>query len=492
MDFSEWAGRVSQATNASLAGSRVWVGPDAARGELRRRLLLQMAEWGLTPADSPQEADWVFPRLPDETPRDAAEAIRRAERGMPVTSALADELAASGALEGVRVGLSLIVEPKTAVLATRLRAAGAEVGVYCHAHECDQGVADELARRGLVMEADASWTPAQERAGALALLDRLRPQVIVDDGANISRLLVMERPGLVGGLLGVCEETTSGVRAFAAMERSGELPFPVMDVNDVSLKRDFDNRHGTGETCVTTCQAILGWDALDGARVAVVGFGPVGEGFARRARALGARVRVVDHDPRAALRAAFAGFETPTAPEALASADLVVSATGVRHTLGLAELALLPDGAAVAVIGGIANEVALDDALAGGATLAPGGVEGLSLLALPGGPTLRLLASGDGVNYAAGPGNPIEVMDLSFAVQLAAVGHLLAHARELPHALVRLPEGTDRHLASLALAARGRADTDDATADVPDWRRTRFADAARPAHPSSREGGFPS
>lgn len=478
MDFAEWAGRLSQATNASLAGASVWVPEGAAMPGGRAELALRMAAWGLRPATSREAATFVFPELPQGEPADAAGRIARAEAGMPVTRALARELAASGELRDVRVGAALIVEPKTAVLLMRLAEAGAQVGVYCHAHECDQAVADELARRGFLVEGDASWTPAQERAGALALLDRLRPQVLIDDGANVARLLVQERPSLVAGLLGVCEETTSGIRAFRAMGEAGELPFPVVDVNDSALKTAFDNRHGTGETCVTTCQRLLGWDAFDGARVAVVGFGPVGEGFARRARALGARVAVVDTDPRAALRAAFAGFDVRTLPEALAACDLAVSATGVRHTLRADDLRLLPDGAAVAVIGGIANEVDLDELAAAGVVPQRAGVPGVSALSLPGGPTLRLLAAGDGVNYAVGPGNPIEVMDLSFAVQLSAVAHLLAHACGLPNAVVPLPAEADRRVAALALAARGLAATDDRTPEVPDWRRTRFADTA--------------
>jgi hypothetical protein len=266
-------------------------------------------------------------------------------------------------------------------------------------------------------------------------MDRIRPDVVIDDGANFSRLMVMERPSLAARLVGVAEETTSGVRAFAAMQQEGELPFPVVAVNDSRLKTGFDNRHGTGETCAATTMSLVGpsfFSAAGGARVTVVGFGPVGEGFARRVRALGARVTVAEADPVRALEASFAGFAVAPLDSALPATDMAVSATGVRHTLPADALRLLPDGATVAVIGGIANEVALDQVLSQGGTLRPGEKTGVSWLDVPQGPTLRLLASGDGVNYAAGPGNPIEIMDLSFAVQLAAVEHLLRHAGSLP------------------------------------------------------------
>ena len=480
--FAHWACAWAQATNSSLAGSRVLVdAQDLARGG--GALALRMAEWGLVPTHDAAQADFIYPDLPKRQDLTAADAWARAERGMPVSAELARRIAAEGLLRGVHIALSLIVEPKTAVLVERLAAAGATVGVYCHAHECDQAIANQIRARGYAIEADAAWTPAQEREGSLRLMDRIRPDVVIDDGGNFSRLMVMERPTLAARLVGVAEETTSGVRAFTAMQQEGELPFPVVAVNDSRLKTGFDNRHGTGETCAATTMSLVGpsfFSAAGGARVTVVGFGPVGEGFARRVRALGARVTVAEADPVRALEASFAGFAVAPLDRALPTTDMVVSATGVRHTLPADALRLLPDGATVAVIGGIANEVALDQVLSQGGTLRPGEKTGVSWLDVPQGPTLRLLASGDGVNYAAGPGNPIEIMDLSFAVQLAAVEHLLRHAGSLPAEVLRLGPEVDRRIASIALEARGiRTESAPSTPTfVPDWRVTRYADTA--------------
>ena len=480
--FAHWACAWAQATNSSLAGSRVLVdAQDLARGG--EALALRMAEWGLVPTNDAARADSTYPDLPKRQDLTAADAWARAERGMPVSAELARRIAAEGLLRGVHIALSLIVEPKTAVLVERLAAAGATVGVYCHAHECDQAIANQIRARGYAIEADAAWTPAQEREGSLRLMDRIRPDVVIDDGANFSRLMVMERPTLAARLVGVAEETTSGVRAFTAMQQEGELPFPVVAVNDSRLKTGFDNRHGTGETCAATTMSLVGpsfFSAAGGARVTVVGFGPVGEGFARRVRALGARVTVAEADPVRALEASFAGFAVAPLDSALPATDMAVSATGVRHTLPADALRLLPDGATVAVIGGIANEVALDQVLSQGGTLRPGEKTGVSWLDVPQGPTLRLLASGDGVNYAAGPGNPIEIMDLSFAVQLAAVEHLLRHAGSLPAEVLRLGPEVDRRIASIALEARGiRTESAPSTPTfVPDWRVTRYADTA--------------
>jgi len=470
---------ISQETNASLAGSRVFVPQDVCDGCERELLLARLGEWGFIPVDMPEKADFVYPDMPKAHALTGAQAWNRAEKGMPVSAGLARDLAQGGVLKGVRIACSLIVEPKTAVLVERLAAGGAEVGVYCHAHECDQRLADEIAARGYAIEANASWTAAEENAGALRLLDELRPNVIIDDGANIARLLVMERPKLLPELVGVAEETTSGVRAFQAMADSKELPFPVVAVNDSLLKTRFDNRHGTGETCVTTTMRLLGPNVFAHARVCVIGYGPVGEGFARRVRALGARVTIVDTNPTVALQALFAGFDVHTSEEALPLCDMVVSATGVRHTIGLEGLRLMREGAAVVVIGGIANEVALDEVSAAGGALVPSAdAPGISGLKVPGGPTLRLLADGDGVNYAAGPGNPIQIMDFSFAVQLCAVDYLLQNRGQLPNDVLRLDGETDRRIAALACEARGvriPPQTSPAVA-VPDWRCTRYTD----------------
>lgn len=468
MDFATWLEKVSQQTNRSLAGARIWIEDGAAAPSAAA-----LGAWGLVPAASAEEADLCYPALPEMYGESAAEALDDAARHMPVSAYLAEELRREGSLQGLRIGLSLIVEPKTAVLARRLRQAGAKVGIYCHAHECHEATAQELKREGFLVEADPSWTPAEEKEGSLRLLDALLPQIVVDDGANISRLMVMERPGLLPGFIGVSEETTSGVRAFAAMECAGELPFPVMAVNDSALKTSFDNRHGTGETCVTTMQKLLGPRCFEGKKVALFGFGPVGQGFAERARSLGALVTIVERDPRAGLQALYAGFAVAPAAEALPASDIVVSATGVRHTLTEALLELCPEHSIISVIGGISLEVALDEVRAHGGSWGKGDV---APLVLPSGKRLCLLAEGNGINYTAGPGNPQEIMDLSFAVQLAAVARLAREGKELPHRVMRLSGSDDRHLAHLALASKGIFLDEEEGPLVADWRQTRYED----------------
>lgn len=472
MEFAEWVAKLSRRSNRSLAGARVFIPAAELTAELRATFFA----WGMRPVHQAFEADFVWGKLPKSQELSGAQAMERAARYMPTTRALTDGLLDTGNLAGVRIAVCLVLEPKTSVLLQELKRAGAEVGVFAPAAEVDQRVADELARRGVMVEANAQWSPQQEHAGALRLLDRLQPQLLVDDGGSFARLCAQERPDISAQLIGVAEETTSGVRAFAAMEAAHALPWPVVAVNDSRLKTCFDNRQGTGETCVTTMQHLLGWDCFADKRVVVVGYGPVGEGFAQRARALGACVCIVERDPAVALRACFDGYKVANLADAGATADMVVSATGVRHTISVADMKLLPEGTVLAVIGGIAHELALDELPA--PALRPTKRHEVCELVLPGGPTLRLLANGDGVNYTAGGGNPIEIMDLSLAVQVAAVDYLLDHQGKLPSKVLRLEKDIERSIALLALDARGVSlrDMEQLGGDVPDWHVTRFSD----------------
>ena len=498
--FGEWAAAVSQRTNWSLAGRRITLPPatqhdaDAAdSGRAWRQFRSEAAQWGMiasdadahatdspdactpTDGDAPLEPRCPVTQLFDSRHAAGVAAMDYAQEHMPVTAALLKTLTGETDLDGVRIAVCLILEPKTAVLLRLLQAAGATVGVYCEPESTDQRVADQLRREGIMVQADAGWTAEQAHQGALRLLDEIRPQIIIDDGASFARLAALERPQLLDDLVGVSEETTSGVRAFEAMRDAGALTFPVIAVNDSILKTGFDNAHGTGETCVTTMQDILGARAFDGARVTVVGYGPVGRGFAMRIRALGAQVTICDTDPVAALRAVFDGFVATDIDEALPQSDIVVSATGVRHTIALEHLRRMRQGAALAVIGGIANEIALDDI--------PDfhGEPGTRIrdLAVPEGPVIRLLAEGDGVNYTAGGGNPIEIMDLSFAVQVSAVDYLWRTRGTLAPGLHRLDADADRRIAAMALSVRGFRASHAVANNGYDWTMTRFAETER-------------
>lgn len=399
---------------------------------------------------------------------DAGGRLDFARAHMPVSTALAAELAAAGTVRGLRIGVSMTLEPKTANLALLLKDAGAEVAVYAHPDETDPEVAAALRARGVPVDADASLSGEAEREAALAWLRR-GFDVVVDDGSHLVRLAHEAAPELIDRWIGVAEETTSGLTPLRAMAAQGALATPVVAVNDAATKTGFDNRYGTGQSCVLAIADLL--DQVDATvrdlPVLVIGYGPVGVGVAAHLSALGAHVAVAEVDPLRALLAAHDGYQVGYAAD-LAEGALVISCTGVPHTV---TPTLLERAAIVAVAGGVPGEVTL-----AGVALEPVIVAGTPARALevaePCG-TL-VLDRGGCINVTAAEGNPIEIMDLSFATQLAAVRHLVESRPVV--GVHPLPEDAVAHVAATAARARGLA-LDPAAASSPadaDWRSPRY------------------
>lgn len=436
---------------------------------------------------------------------DAAARIAWAAQHMAATRALAAQLRETGALAGVRVAVSLVLEPKTAVLALALRDTGAEVAVFAPVGETDPAVAAALAGLGVRVFAPAHPIAPGAADGAATEIDRAHaaevlawgPHLLIDDGAHLIRLAHTEHPEALATMRAASEETTSGVRPLREMAAEGALRIPVVAVNDARTKTDFDNLIGTGQSCVFAIADALDDPAiaplgvasgLHGQHWVVIGYGPVGVGVARFAAALGARITVVERDAVRALAAVHDGHEAGAAVDALPDADVVVSATGVWRTLSAAALASLRPGAAVAVAGGIDGELALDDLADLGWVQTPVTAqvsEWIPPRASPGARGLLVIAAGAGVNYTAAEGNPIEVMDLSFATQLASLAWLLAH--EPAPGVHALPASAEQQVARLALAARGGSadppvQTERAGGAAQPWRvhRYRGAESATP------------
>lgn len=440
--------RFARASNLMIAGR-----PFAVRGEGSAALHALLAGLGGIPSPEPApgrvefdlDADRVLldgRPLPERG--DAAGRIAFAREHMPVASALAGRLD----LTGLRIGVAMVLEPKTAVLSLLLRERGAEVSVYAHPDETDVGVANALRTEGFAVTADPGLSGAAERAAARGFL-RAGLDVLLDDGAHLIRLAHEDDPALVDGWIGACEETTSGLTPLRRMQDAGILRCAVMAVNDARTKTMFDNRYGTGQSCVFAIADLLEERgiALTDQPALVLGYGPVGKGVAVHLRAVGADVRVAETDPVRALEARHDGFATGRAVE-LGGGALVVSATGVPATV-TPEIAAV--ARVVAVAGGVPGEVSdAGDAL--------------------------VLGGGGAVNITAAEGNPIEIMDLSFAVQLAALDELLARRPE-PGVHALGPE-VDDVVARAALAVRGTALDEPRAFDpdgLDDWRSPRFA-----------------
>jgi adenosylhomocysteinase len=367
-------------------------------------------------------------------------------RHSPVLNGLARARLADGALRGRRVAVVVHLEAKTAYLASLLAEAGAEVvAAGSNPGTTQDAVAAALVARGIEVHATHGAFPDEFEADLLAAADA-EPDIVVDDGAELTSRILEHRPRVAARLRGVTEETTTGVARLRALEAAGRLSFPAIAANDAACKHLYDNRYGTGQT---TIEAILRLTNLlaAGKELCVVGYGWVGRGVARYAAGNGARVTVVEVDPVKALEAYMDGHRV-AGPEGLAEADVIVTATGGVGVLGRDALALLRDGAVLANAGHDDREIDVE-ALGPGEEVRPG----VTRHELGAGRSVYLLVQGRLVNIAGADGHPVEIMDLSFSVQ-ALAAHLLASA-ELPPGVQPFPEELDREIARTKLESLG-------------------------------------
>ncbi len=373
---------------------------------------------------------------------------------MPVLAAIRARLVKSGALRGLRVGMALHVEAKTGVLALTLREAGAKVRLAsCNPLSTDDSVAAALREHHSLETFARKGESNEEYYDNLNRVLDLKPDFVVDDGADLIHLLHTQRRELLPGVRGGNEETTTGVVRLRAMARDGELKFPVVAVNDSHAKYLFDNRYGTGQSAfdgIMTATNLL----IAGKTFVVVGYGWVGKGIALRAKGLGAQVVVTEVDPIRALEARMEGFQVMPIAEAIGQADFVVTATGVKDVVGEEHLRLAKDGCILANAGHFDHEVSRK-ALEGFAKERRRVRDHVEEFTLPGGRRLYLLAEGRLVNLAAGQGHPAEIMDMSFAVQALGLEYLVANHANLAPGVHELPRSVDEEVCRLKLQAMG-------------------------------------
>lgn len=378
-----------------------------------------------------------------------------AEAHMPVLAAVTERIASRGRLRGVRVGICLHLEAKTACLALALQRAGAEVAITgSNPLSTQDDVCAALAARGPAVHAWHAPT-REEYVGFLRAVLDTRPDVLLDDGADMIALLHEERPEQAARACGATEETTTGLQRLRAMAADGVLRLPVVAVNDARMKYLFDNRYGTGQSVwegILRATNLL----LAGKEVLVCGYGWCGKGVARRAQGLGARVTVAEVDPVAANEAVLDGCRVRPALEAVEGADVVVTCTGNRRVVGREHLLRCKDGALLANAGhfDVEVDVAALEALAVRRRTVRAAVEEF---VLPDGRRLYLIAQGRLVNLAAGDGHPVEIMDISFALQALALEHVATEGSRLPKQVLPVPAEIDLEVARLRLEATGAA-----------------------------------
>ncbi|MDP9409729.1 MAG: adenosylhomocysteinase [Actinomycetota bacterium] len=371
----------------------------------------------------------------------------------PVLNKIAGERLADGTLRGRKIAMTIHLEAKTAYLAILLSEAGAEVTVSgSNPLSTQDDVCAALAERGVRVFATHD-PPEEDFETYLHQTLETGPDLIVDDGAELVGRLVEHHPNLVGNVVGASEETTTGVMKLKAMTAEGMLPFPVLAANDARMKHLFDNRYGTGHSSIVALLSNTNL-FLSGKAVVVMGFGWVSRGLAKYADGMGARVIVCEPDPVKLLEAYSEGYEVMNSLKAAEIGDVFLTGTGNIRVLGMEHFDRMKDGALLANAGHYDHEFDL----AGLQEAAKDSREvrrNITEYELPDGRRLHVLARGRLVNIAAADGHPVEIMDLTFAVQALAAHHLASHASEMPPGIQPIPEEIDDLVARAKLASLG-------------------------------------
>ncbi|MBO7544897.1 MAG: adenosylhomocysteinase [Bacteroidales bacterium] len=383
--------------------------------------------------------------------------IEWVRRHMPLLDALEKEFTLEKPFKGLKVALSVHLEAKTAHLCEVLAAGGAEMWVTgSNPLSTQDDVAAALASEDLNVFAVHGATEEEYFAGIRKVVS-VGPDIIIDDGGDLVTCIHKEFPELVDKVIGGCEETTTGILRLQAMDRAGDLRFPMMLVNDAACKHFFDNRYGTGQSV---------WDGINrttnlivaGKNVVVAGYGWCGKGVAMRAKGLGAEVIVTEVDPIKAMEAVMDGFKVMTMRQAAPIGDIFITVTGCRDVVTPEDFILMKDGAICCNAGHFDVEVAVADLrkMAVRAFPARNNIEGF---VLSNGRTVYIIAEGRLVNLAAGDGHPAEIMDMSFAIQALSAKYLVDNrktiAREPHWMLHNVPQEIDSKVARMKLADWG-------------------------------------
>ncbi|HZS93614.1 MAG TPA: adenosylhomocysteinase [Chloroflexota bacterium] len=400
--------------------------------------------------------------------------IEWVRRHSPVLNGFVRERLADGALTDIRIAVVVHLEAKTAFLATVLADSGARVIVAgSNPRTTRQEVVEALRERGLTVVSNAGGNHETWERELLAAADQ-DPEYIIDDGAELTTRVARYRPDRFARLKGVSEETTTGTARLQAMHQAGRLPFKALSANNARCKHLFDNIHGTGQT---TLQAILRLTnrRIAGMHLAVIGYGFVGRGIAGYARSMGARTYVVEIDPVRALEAHVDGHTVEAAQDVLPQAGVVITATGGRRAIGAVDFPSLRDDVVLANAGHHDLEIDVE-ALAQSATAVDRPRNGVETYRL-GDRAVHLLSGGALVNIAGGSGHPIEIMDLSFAVQ-GLGAHYLA-TTDLPAGVHVIPKELDDAVAAAKLRSLGIS-LAESRADQSEDLRDLIGDAVQP------------
>jgi adenosylhomocysteinase len=372
---------------------------------------------------------------------------------MPVLMALREKYSKTKPLKGFRIAGCLHVTKETAVLVETLTAAGAEVSWSgCNPLSTNDEVAAALAAKGTSIYAWHGMNVKEFYWAIERTLD-FKPNLTLDDGADLIFTIHNKYKKLIPDMLGGTEETTTGVHRLRAMADAGELKYPVIAVNDAETKWDFDNVYGTGQS---TLDGILRATSIlfAGKNVVVAGFGHCGKGVAERAKGLGANTIVTEIKPTAALKATLEGHEVMTMDEAAKVGDVFITATGVKDVIREKHFLSMKDGAIVCNTGHYDCEInipELEKVAKSKRTIRANNEE---YIIKKNGRRVYLLAQGRLVNLAAAEGHPSEVMDMSFANQFLSqlrIAELARKGKRLDISVHDIPVEQDQDIARVKL-----------------------------------------
>ncbi|MDX9715429.1 MAG: adenosylhomocysteinase [Dissulfurispiraceae bacterium] len=380
--------------------------------------------------------------------------IEWAAQEMPVLKSIAERFAKEKPLKGIRVVACLHVTTETAMLMETLKAGGAQISL-CASNplSTQDDVAASLVKNSgisvFAIKGEDTKTYYKHIKSALSI----KPQITMDDGADVVSILHKEEKALLKGVIGGTEETTTGVIRLKAMAADGALQYPIIAVNDAFTKHLFDNRYGTGQS---TMDGIIRATnrLIAGSVVVVAGYGWCGRGVAMRAKGHGARVIITEIDPLKALEAIMDGYEVMPMAQAAKIGDIFVTATGDIDVIAKQHFSVMKDGAIVSNTGHFNVEIDIES-LKKMSKKTRTMRDFVEEYTLKDNRRIYLLGEGRLINLAAAEGHPSAVMDMSFANQALCAEYMVKNAKKLQKTVYSVPEKIDKDISRLKLKAMG-------------------------------------
>ena len=379
--------------------------------------------------------------------------IEWASREMPVIKLIGERFTKEKPLNGIRISACLHITSETANLALALKEGGADI-ILCASNplSTQDDAAAALVEYGIPVNAIKGEDEETYYKHINTALDH-KPQLTIDDGADLVTTLHTKRSELIKNVIGGTEETTTGVIRLRSLEKAGKLKYPLIAVNDAQTKYLFDNRYGTGQSTIdgiTRATNIL-WA---GKKVVICGYGWCGRGIALRAKGLGSQVIVTEVEPLHALEAVMDGYQVMPLMEAARVGDIFITTAGNKNVIDKAHLQVMKDGAILANSGHFNVEInipALESMAHSQRRIRPFVDE----YTLNNGRHLYLLGEGRLINLAAAEGHPASVMDMSFANQALCLEYMVKNRERLKPKIYPVPEEIDKQIARLKLNSMG-------------------------------------